>query len=492
MTEPITALFERADAAGDTLPAPELDGVRRRGRQLRTRRRGLAATAVGCVLLTAVGVVRLAGSGERQLRVPAAGTAITAPAGANDRFLQPADLGSGGWVVGAEPGDSGPRDGVDQPGCGTGSETTAELTVPGTGSGRILRGSTPEGGEWLVDESVITFADKDVEAVRRAFLAGMKCSKLTGGTSANLVLAANDTMLITGVLLDAGSVGYAHGYAIVGTTWISIETLPGGATGGIPLPGQTQWLIDVTATAARRATGQGPIPPSPNAAARAAAAKYVAPDPSTVLHVQSQAPGASVVTDGPGSSMQPPDAGPTTPSAAPAPPKGFLTLSDLGGTGGWTLSSDGGDRTTSRDTPITLPACGGQVGSDLRGEGGSQLYRGQTQGGSGEWILNETVIMIPASQRSALITRFAELAGCTKVTGSLGTGTPRVPGAPDTLVVGYPLASGTVGFAQAWAVVGDQLILLDTLPGGAAGHAPLPGGTGWLADVLKRAQVRVA
>ena len=507
MTEPgaeaLTRLFARAEDEADPLSPPRLDEIVARGRQRRRRRAVLTATSATIAVVAAIGLVRLATAGlgsapsgdTRAVAtlVPGStvpgGSAAPGSSGADhgDGLLETADLGSGGWVRGTDRNDQGAAAGGEQPGCRQGSAATSHQ-ISGTGRQQTFRGSTPQGAEWLLLQQVVTLSPDERSTVAGLLkgTAATGCTAAIGGTSGDLILAASDSVLVTGVLLPEGSVGYAHAYALAGSTWISLETLPGGAIGQIPLPGQTRWLLDVTGKAAERATGR-PLRslPAPNAAAERAAAAYRTP--TNVVHVPS---GGPVIVTATGGASGDPTAAP----GAATPPRGFLHLRDLGSVGGWTVNTDhpgdAADWRPSATTEVVLPSCSGATTS-VSGPGGALIYRGSTAGGSGEWILNETVVHLGAAAPTARAA-LAAAATCPHVGGGLGSGTPvRASGATSTtLVLGYPLPDGRTGYAQAWTLKGDVLVQLDTLPGGAAGGAPLPGGVAWLQNILLTAGAR--
>lgn len=503
MTEPITELFARVEREGDTLPLPATREITTRGRQLRRRRRVVPLATAATVAVIALAVNQWGGSGPAP-GLPARGTELTSsPTGSptgtgqgrtvGDGLLELTDLGPGGWIRGTVQNDAGDARGAFQPGCATGSAGTS-LDVSGTGRHQMFRGSTPEGAEWLLDEKVITVPDDQVAALR-ALLAGTAAPGCTAVEGA-VVLAASDSVLVTGTLLPEGSVGSANNYALAGRTWISLETLPGGAIGQIPVPGQAQWLLDVTAKALQRATGTRPTMPAPNAAAQQAAARYV--PPTAVIHVASQQPGDPVtVVTGSGSG---PAAGGSA-AGGSAPPKGYLRIADLGTRGGFTVDAsrpgDASDWRPSPTTSVALPTCAGS-GGPVTGPGSSLTYRGSTSGGSGEWIVSETLVTLRGAALAQAKAALAAAARCASVGGGFSGPAVRAAGTTSTsLVLGFPVDAGSsagptvvIGFAQAWGLRGDVLVQLDTLPGGAAGHAPLPGGSRWLQGVLAAALTR--
>jgi hypothetical protein len=163
-------------------------------------------------------------------------------------FLTLAELGTG-WSLSASAGDRG---------------TVAKPYVPGTdcatvyltpadkpGQWLLYRGTQPEGdGEWLLNESITTLTPEGVAKARASLEAATACSKvnvLASGTG-----IAGDYLL---AIRYKTEVGAAMSYVLSGTTLIALETLPGGAIGGVPLPGGTDWLTGVSARAVARATG---------------------------------------------------------------------------------------------------------------------------------------------------------------------------------------------------------------------------------------------
>lgn len=472
---PAPEVFDRARR--EIVPARPLETVHRRATRLRRRRRALAVGASGSAVGMVAAVVGLTAwlfaphSGGVDLGPGVVGSTTArvtpdpAPAGRTaDMLLAPSDLGPGGWIRGTQPGDTDQVSGATQVACDR--PGAGEYTAPGIGRQQLFRGSTPQGAEWILDEQVVNLDAASVTQMR-AVLRGTANGCPTAGGS--VVLAADSGMLVTGSLRPDGSVGNANGYALAGSTWISVTTLPGGAAGGIPLPGQARWLLDVTAKAVERATGTRPTTPALSAAAARAAARYVTP--TSVLHVDSPLPSPGAAAPGP----------------ATAVPRGFLHVADLGTVGGWGVTP-AQDLQSSAATVVGLPTCS-SVEQKVIGAGAALMYRGSASGGSGEWVLNETVVRLDAAAAAAARTALAAAATCPAVRGSFGAGT-RAAHTPTTLVLGFPLPGGATGYAQAWALRDDVLVQLDTLPGGAAGGAELPGGVGWLEGVLAKAVAR--
>ena len=174
---------------------------------------------------------------------------------------------------------------------------------------------------------------------------------------------------------------------------------------------------------------------------------------------------------------------------AATPPSGFLQLSDLGETGGWTVGSDLGDQTSDPAGRAVLPECGTAAGTTLVGATAQQMYRGSgAAGGSGELILSEHVTSLDAHEvdvaRQALTTARA-------CTGTVNAGQRVLGSSADPLtVVAGATVQGQPSTATTWTLTGHSLIVIDTLPGGAAGGAPQPGGLPWLLATARTAVER--
>ena len=474
MTEPITRLFERAERAGDPLPVPETAGVVARARRIRARRRLLAAAGTAAAVIAAVGAVHLLAPGA----APGGGLPAMSPTASDralgrsaDGLLLPVDLGPVGWTRDPGAATAGPLTDLSQPGCAGGS-TGAWSALGENGQTAMFRGRTPTGAEWIASETVVA----TLGARSRQQISGLLHATSTGCTALDahtVVLAANDTMLISGTLLPSGAVGYAQGYALSGSAWVTVDTLPGGAIGGVSLPGQTAWLTDVIASAVERVTGTRPVTPPPNAAARRAAAAGAS---------------ASIDLSNDIRTIAPAPAG-TAPAGTGAP-RGFLPLAALGTTGAWTVGDQPTDRVTANATTITLPVVGPVAALSVTAPGGQQLYRGwtgtpHTPDGGNEWILSETVIHLNAAQASSVRQTLTRLrsAGPTGIGEPFGAMTV-VARTGTSIVLTRTQPSGHPGISQAWALRGTVLVQLDTLPGGAGGGRDLPGGTAWLAGLL--------
>jgi hypothetical protein len=172
---------------------------------------------------------------------------------------------------------------------------------------------------------------------------------------------------------------------------------------------------------------------------------------------------------------------PRTPTAAPLPPT-FLTLTDLGP--GWTLGTGLTDSGTVSTTSVPGAACA-DTNLPLRTPGHRVLYRGTQPLGDKEWLLDESVVTLTTAgatrARSALQTAATD---CTTMTVLIsGTGI-----AGDYLLALRPKTEP--GNANVYILSGTTLITLQTLPGGAIGGVPLPGGNTWLTTTSQTAVTR--
>jgi hypothetical protein len=197
-------------------------------------------------LVTLAAAAREAAQGQKvtAITLPRGPTAAPLPAG----FLRLEDLGTG-WTVGTDPSDSGT---VDRPHVSGRACATVELTAA-SAPGRIVtyRGSQPLGDkEWLLTESLTVLTEQGAAQARAALEAAAQ------GCDAVRILAsgtgiAGDYLVAYGSKVD----GEASVDVLSGTTLISLETLPGGAMGGVPLPGGTDWLTSTARKAVARAAG---------------------------------------------------------------------------------------------------------------------------------------------------------------------------------------------------------------------------------------------
>lgn len=166
---------------------------------------------------------------------------------------------------------------------------------------------------------------------------------------------------------------------------------------------------------------------------------------------------------------------------------GLLLPADLG-SGNWT-----GDGTEGQPSPtsITVDGCADGAAAfgsaDFQVVGRSRLYRGSTPEGAG-WVLTERMGRIVPTDRVNILALFRAIGTCrdTAVQVALAAdqtavvwGTPRTTG-----------AIGAIGPASAFALVGDTLIGLDTLPGGEDAGPALPGQARWMLDTLSAAVER--
>jgi hypothetical protein len=172
--------------------------------------------------------------------------------------------------------------------------------------------------------------------------------------------------------------------------------------------------------------------------------------------------------------------------APPPPPTGFLTVSDLGS--GWAAGSYQGD--SGPVTQANVPhagSCDG-VSVPLAESGQHVTYRGHQPLGDGEWLLDESVVRLTSAGVTQARTALSQAAtGCaSERTLFSGAG----------IAGDYALAlrpKDEAGYADAYVLVGDRLLHLQTLPGGASGQqVPLPGGTTWLRDTARTAADRLS
>lgn len=437
MTEPLARLFERVE--GQTLPAPDLAGVHRRARRIRHRRVLGAAGVTACAVALTVGAVQLLGPVTSRTGTPATRSEHHGRSG--DGLLLPGDLGPGGWVN-RDPGGRAEIQSAALPACVSGPPTKGMVTAPGTTGLSSTWSRGPAGNsDWYLTEKILRIG-ADAEALAAELRTLASCTYTTAGP----VLAGSDTVLVVGQRSPSGVLNFATAYAWSGGRLITLQIWPASSPDrSTEIPGGAAWLARLVATATERTTG------------------VVTPPPAV-------RPGATapVVVD---------------------PPKGYLAVADLGTTGNWRIDPGSpDDRRTSPATSLELPSC--TAGRPkVTAPGGSQVYRGTTQGGSGEWYLSETVVTLTPAQASAARAAFTRAGRCSGVSTGLGQARRESSGT-DRLVLGIPLDDGRTGFAQAWALTGDTLIQLETLPGGAVGGAALPGGAPWLASLLQTAVER--
>jgi hypothetical protein len=175
------------------------------------------------------------------------------------------------------------------------------------------------------------------------------------------------------------------------------------------------------------------------------------------------------------------------PTASGRSADGLLLSTDLGSSG-WTGEGQAGQSTP---TSITVDGCADGAAAFAPGDfqvvGRSRLYRGSTSEGA-EWLLTEQVGRITPKDRVNVLALFRAIGTCRDTTIQVSLA------ADETAVAwGTPLTAGAVGAigpARAFALVGDTLISLDALPGGAGGGPALPGQTRWMLDTLSAAVER--
>jgi len=509
--EPLPQVLQRLRAT--PLTARGLDTVHRRADGIRRARRRTTVAATAGAVAGIVGLAQLLVPGTSSAPAPrptATGRpvpATTPPAGRSpDGLLYPADLGTGWWENGSQT-----TNGDLQVGC------TGFTPAAGLGHVRFFDATTPVGGALTVQETVVTLDAATTRQVA-AELAGPSRTGCTTLRGRDVVLAASEQVLVvSGRITPAGSVGSATAYALVGSTWVTLQaelrSLGTGTGEPLPLPGQADWVLQVTGTAIERATGTRLRLPEPNAAARAAAAKYVTPSPMPSLASPS---GGSAVTAGSTAS----DADRPTGTAAPSPtgatatgptgatataPAGFLTPADLGPGGPWSVGTRSGDRSGPGPRTIQLP------GSSLShvparavaGSGSTQTYRGRPTGGStagsgSDWLLTEEVLRIDRSHLAEDAGDFARLladsgpftgttAGTLAFVWSDGSGFVAARPGPRT---------GTFEAISGWVLRDDLLVHLDGRPGGTgaggSGGAVVQADPQWFIGLLDQAARRAA
>ena len=287
---------------------------------------------------------------------------------------------------------------------------------------------------WQVIEVGTTFAD---ETQARAFVASaVNASRCKAGTT-EVRPASAGTLADTAFFHDAPGGGYADGtWYIITASGTHVLTLSAQAVNDPPAGGPgDEFLVTLAAAAQQAADGLTPDAVTP----------------------------------------------PRTPGAAPLPPT-FLTLTDLGA--GWALGTALTDSGTVTTTSVPGAACA-DTNLPLHTPGHWVLYRGTQPLGDKEWLLDESVVPLTTAgvtrARSALK---AAATDCTTMTVLVsGTG---ITG--DYLLALRPKTEP--GNANVYILSGTTLITLQTLPGGAIGGVPLPGGDSWLTSTSKKAVTR--
>jgi hypothetical protein len=165
-------------------------------------------------------------------------------------FLQLADLGTtGNWSHTNSGGDtsSSPGLAVNLPTC-PGHQTT---TVRGPSQFVMYRGTLDGGdGEWIVGETIVTLTPGDGQHARDA-LAAVTCSRIVKDHAP--VAHGGNGVVVIGHPLPSGEPSYSTAYVVAGNKLVQVDTLPGGAAGGVAIPGGMSWFIEVAERATTRA-----------------------------------------------------------------------------------------------------------------------------------------------------------------------------------------------------------------------------------------------
>lgn len=312
-----------------------------------------------------------------------------------------------------------------------GPQARRDGTGSGTASYEVYPNQSPT---WQVIEAGTAFAD---EAQARAFAASAVNAWRCKAGTIEVRPASAGTLADTAFFHDAPGGGYADGtWYIITARGTHVLTLSAQAVNDPPAGGPgDEFLVTLAAAAQRAADGLTPNAVTP----------------------------------------------PRTPGAAPLPPT-FLTLTDLGP--GWTLGTGLGDSGTVTTTSVPGAACA-DINLPLRTPGHRVVYRGTQPLGDKEWLLDESVVTLTTAgatqARSALQ---AAATDCTSMTVLIsGTGI-----AGDYVLALRPQTEP--GNANVYILSGATLITLETLPGGAIGGVPLPGGDTWLTTTSKKAVTR--
>ncbi len=454
MSDPVADLFHRAE--GTTLiQARPIESILPRQQGARRSPHGVsrlvAVVAAVAVVVAGTGLVvsRVIGNGGVRTSPPAAPStthspSVVAPTGSGSAtaglfhvpsgFLDPADLGAGDWA--ADPNES----------SATGAspnlvscEGAAQLQSA-TGPSQTYRGITTEGGEWLLIETVI-----QLDPTRSAQAATV-LKAMTGCPARfnQVLLAADDQIVVFGRLQPSGAVGQAMSIALVGGRYLQLDTLPGGAAGNLDLPGQTQWLVDTAAKAVARATGVTPSKPAPNATAKAAAAKYRA-DSGAVVYFPSPGAGGGTPTGS--------QAG--TPKAQVGLNAALLTAEELTGAAPWAGAVE-----PAGTPPVGgvqgIPHCSGSS-MPVEGPAVSRVFRLTPSSGSSllTWTVVERVAEVSPKQAQAATAMIA----ADTCTGEGSFLWLHLAG-PAVAVVA-PNSGGGYARLKVWSLVGTRVVSIE-------------------------------
>jgi hypothetical protein len=482
------ALFDRVREQLGPVPTAPLEQVVARGRRVRRARRawtgaaalGLAAAVAVPVALTVPGgsdveVVPAQTRSSTSAPSPTQSSAPTLAAG----MLHVSDLGSTGrWTVGTMQGDTGPASSARWPGCTGPAGTVGGVQVAGTGSTQMYRGQTPEGREWIANETLLHL---DPATAQKLAATARETAACTSPGTEQVLLATSPQVVVFGSTITEGPVGMATAVALSGTTLVSIDTLPGGAALGVGLPGQTQWLVDLVRTAVQRAGAPEPAAPQLTSAALAAAAEYA---PSHVSDV-------------------PPVTEPPAPSGTPT---GFLvpaeiealtrqaTRSGVPGASqqGSPVWLDDQPAQSFGSAPLQIPQCQGPL-ITVVGDQRTALYRSplpSASPGSMNWLVEETKVKLSAQLLQPAREALQRLAQCASVTERPGQRfeltMTRVSAAP--LIFQTARTGGGIHGLSTWMLSGDTLLSLGTytqdVETSGTGGPALPVGVDWFRGLI--------
>jgi len=171
------------------------------------------------------------------------------------------------------------------------------------------------------------------------------------------------------------------------------------------------------------------------------------------------------------------------------PPAGrFLRPADLG-TGGWSVMRAVDGAADVALTAVPMDGCANPAHAFAPNDakvtdGRSRSYRGQTPEGV-TWTLVERIGRVAQTDRTNLLAQIRAMATCKDTSVQV-----LLAAASDVVVWGTPrtaTTAGPIGPATAYALAGDTLVSLDTVPGSIDSGPALPGQARWLLDTLDAA-----
>lgn len=167
-------------------------------------------------------------------------------------FLELVDLGADGhWTARRTEQPNSRRECIDLP-ARAGAPVTA---VAGLATGQVYRGTIdPDDHEWFMHEQILTLTPADA-ALARLALAVLADGERPAAPSMPVLVARSspETFVVLAERRADGTVGFATIYAVAGNKLVHIDVLPGGAAGGVSLPGGVDWLLATTERAISRA-----------------------------------------------------------------------------------------------------------------------------------------------------------------------------------------------------------------------------------------------